>query len=979
MMDRMVTPGRTLKLALCMLAAAAASCAKQSTPAAAVAAQGPHAGYAVRVEGPATIVVERDDLPAVRYEMRFVIGSAADDATLAMRPAKIEKINYNVVTWPDVNVAATQPTNLGKKTDTSRVAGDGFDDDILKGSTVGRTSDVFNSATFTTVEATGDFDGGTYGTTFHFPATRDGRLSVELGRSASADDAPTLRYTFTAARDGHFTVGYVGAPAVAAGEVTESFQPLVWQDKLFPERSMLTMAFQATVPTTLVHAGGRTYGVVVASKSFPFQPLPTLPNSNFGIALRDADGRARPMVFAPVVGAPGAKMKAGETFSIDLRLFVGTGRINDNFERVARELYGFSDFRRNATATLNQTLDNILAYGMSDFSRFREAMKGCAYDTDAPGTVKNVSSLNPIDMALVTDDEQMFDRRGYPYVEYMVSREKFLFTLDEKQKIQNPSYTLKGPCAPVSELASLYNLFGRGTPAFLSLAKDEYGKTRERNLDVTERGDSWQNALWMYRAGGDQRFLDAARKGADAYIAQRIATPQTSFNANGQPTPFFWTAYAPAFAPLFELYETTKNKKYLEAAHEAARRFTLYTWTAPSVPDANVKVNEGGFAPLYGYLKGKGMKALPMPEESVPAWRLSEIGLTPESSGTASGHRAIFMANYAPWLLRIAAATNDAFLHDVARNAVIGRYASFPGYHINTARTTAYEKADFPMRPWEQLSVNSFHFNHVWPMASMVLDYLVSDAATRSKGQIEFPSQFIEGYAYMQNKAYGGQVGTFYGQKDAVLWMPKGLLTSSSIQVNYVAARGDGRLYLALMNESNEAIETTITLSADKLPAVAGKTFTARVWRDGVVAESVQVVDGKAKIAISPRGLTALAVDGIDVRPAFQQKVMGLTADGAWREGFKKFGPFAGRAMVLNLGPTAKTIFAYLEDSKHDFKSVALRYTIDGGGPQTASDDAFPWEFTIKLPAEAKRVELQFVGTGDDGAAKESEKVVLSK
>jgi len=41
----------------------------------------------------------------------------------------------------------------------------------------------------------------------------------------------------------------------------------------------------------------------------------------------------------------------------------------------------------------------------------------------------------------------------------MLSRQKFLFALDETQKIQSPSYTLEGPCAPISELCSLHSIF----------------------------------------------------------------------------------------------------------------------------------------------------------------------------------------------------------------------------------------------------------------------------------------------------------------------------------------------------------------------------------------------------------------------------------------------------------------------------------------------------------------------------------------
>ncbi len=179
---------------------------------------------------------------------------------------------------------------------------------------------------------------------------------------------------------------------------------------------------------------------------------------------------------------------------------------------------------------------------------------------------------------------------------------------------------------------------------------------------------------------------------------------------------------------------------------------------------------------MYWYLKSKGHKQMYYPEEKAPAWRLSEIGLTPESSGTATGHRGIFMANYAPWMLRLGYYTKDSFLVNVAKAAVIGRYRSFPGYHINTERTTAYEKVDFPLHEHTDQSVNSFHYNHILPMASMLLDYLVTDAFVRSAGKISFPTEYMEGYAYLQSYMYGVQKGSFYTQKEAQLWMPARLL-----------------------------------------------------------------------------------------------------------------------------------------------------------------------------------------------------------
>lgn len=64
---------------------------------------------------------------------------------------------------------------------------------------------------------------------------------------------------------------------------------------------------------------------------------------------------------------------------------------------------------------------------MSRYSWFIDKQKGCAYSTDVPGAVKNVSALNPLEIALLNDNEAVYEKRAYPILEYMLSREKSSF------------------------------------------------------------------------------------------------------------------------------------------------------------------------------------------------------------------------------------------------------------------------------------------------------------------------------------------------------------------------------------------------------------------------------------------------------------------------------------------------------------------------------------------------------------------------
>jgi hypothetical protein len=940
-----------------------------------------NARYELRLTDPAKggFELRRDGREPVAFNMRFAVARVENDPKPAPRPMAEEgnPVRYNVVTWEAAQAAAADSKAGIGKIEDERMAGDGFDPRILRGSTAGRTPDLFAAAPFDILVA--DSTAVSQGKwTFTFPATAAGALQAALHLPEGSGE-PVIDFSWKPAVGGYYTVGFIGAPAYELSAVDGIFQPLIFQEKRFPQRSYQTLAYRCTIPACLVTYKGQTIAVAADPAEMPFDPLPVASNSRFGVAVRNPAGRAQPMVFAPSLGGAGSKMTAGDVFDFRLRLVVTPGSASDAFREIAEGLCRVTDFRRNVDWNLNETLDNMIAYGMSDYSRFREEMKGCAYDTDAPGTVKNVSSLNPLDIAIVTDDQAIFEHRAYPYIEYMLSREKFLFTLDETQKIQSPSYTLKGPCAPVSELVSLYNVLGRGSTALLELARQEATKSRARNLDDVDHADRWTNALWLYRATGDKAHLDRAVAGADLYIQRRIDTPQANFNDPDTGTPFFWTSFAPSFAPLMELYETTGEKRFLDAAHASARRFAMYTWALPVVPDESVVVNRGGMAPLYFYLKAKGHKQMEAAEETVPAWRLSEIGLTCESSGTSTGHRAIFMANYAPWLLRIAALKDDAFLKALARNSIVGRYQNFPGYHINTARTTVYEKADYPLRAHEELSVNSFHYNHSWPMMSMLLDYLVTDAVARSGGEISFPSQYIEGYAYLQNRSYGGGTGRFFGNTDAVLWMPRKLLKADSPQLNYVTARGaQGQLYLALMNESREAVSSQIAFNAELLPQMKSGRLSATIISAGGQPVAAEVVDGRMLVNVAPGGLTAVVIPQAGVQAGFQKSIMAIDQADAWKQGFKQFGKPAGRAMILPTGPNSARAFVYLEDAKTEIKSLEMSWS-DGGEVRRITDTAFPWEFTVELPADASRFEFTLQATKADGTSHEWDKIGLSK
>ena len=929
--------------------------------------------YRVRLVDETSIEVTEKRAGSWRFSPRFTVLYSAKDPKLALRPSGSVG-GYNCPTWVVTEKELNSTQKLARTERRVTQGGDGFDERIIEGDTRGRTADLFHAGSIRTIAAAkAVVDPGNI--IWAFPGHPSFVITARL--TVPENTEPVLEFTLTPKKGGYYSVGYTGAPALELSQLEEIWQPMFWQEKRFPEKSYLALAFRCSVPSAMVNRAGTSIGVVVDPAEFPYQPLPTRYNNLFGVAVRNAAGLAQPMVFAPVLGGPSSKMVAGDSFSFRMRLFLTKEDCVSAFETIARKIYGFKDYRKNNICSLNQTLDNEIDYGLSEHSRFNKKLKGCSYVTDVPGSVKNVSSLHPLEMALVTDDEEIFRKRAYPILEYMLSREKFLFCLDPEQKIQNPSRAMKGPAAPITELTALYEISQKATPVFRRFAEDLFGRDRTRNLQKLRSGRNRRNALALYRITGERQFLEKAVAGADAYISRRIDMPQTDFNDPDSGS--FWFTFAPNWIDLLELYELTGNARSLDAAWKGARQYAMLVWMCPKIPDRGILVNEGDRAPLYWYLAGKGHKQLSIPEETVPAWRFSAIGLVAEGLSTSIGHRGVFMAHHAPWMLRLGYHTNDKFLHDIARSAVIGRSCNFPGYHINTARTTAYEKPNYPLREHEELSVNSFHYNHIWPHMSMLLDYLLTDAFVRSRGQINFPSQFIEGYAYLIDKFYGHKPGTFYDYEDVYLWMPKKMLTTGSIELNYIAARGRNRLHIALMNQSNEKVTTKLNLNPDVIGFDTAKAHNAILWQENKSQNTTtlpKLSNGSLDVVVQPMGITAVTIEGMTVRPRFQHRIQSLSESDAWKKDYASIDFAGAKAMILNMVSGLTTAYVYLQETDKTLKQATLNYSIDGRW-ETQTDDEYPFEFTVPLDADVHDFNCYIEGLKLDGTVEKSELIKL--
>lgn len=904
---------------------------------------------------------------------------AADDATQA-RPAS------RVVLQPDGSVQVVAGdgahavfraafTLIAREDDPKLKNGwDSLDKDVnlvLPKWWIGEKSwtyDIFKAGRTTPIVATqGRSEGDRI--IWTFPAQADADVQAELV-VGPGEAEPQLSFSFTPRKAGWYTLVYAGAPACDPATIDAIWQPRVWQEKRFPNKVSVSTEIGCSLPVTLVSLGGTTTGVAVDPAEIPFR-MPTIKESRFGVAVRNGDGQAQPQVMAPLLGFPGSQLAAGETFRFRLRLSVRKGGCYESFKNLSEGLYRFRDQRENTVCSLNQTLDTMIDYALhSRYSGWDEELKALDYTTDVKHTVKLVSALHPLSLAALTDSEEIFAKRARPMIEYLWSREKYLFTTREGIQEQNPSNRMTGPAGEAFEWSSLYRFGQDRTPAFLAACRERHQKPKALNLDTLPPDTAWISAYALWQATGDEAMKAQAMAGADAYITKRITTPQTDFTASNLPgSGQFPTDFVPRWMVLFSLYEATGERRYLDAAVQGARLHAAWCWTWPTIPDGMVTVNQGGVVKgMHG-----GATDLKQAEETVPAWWLAPHGMAPEASNTYLWNPAVFLANHAPWMLRLAEASGDMFLRSLARNAVVGRYASYPGYTINRVFTTVCMKPDYPSRDGDPYHrYNQLYLNHVWPQIAMVTDWLFSEAEVRSRGRIRFPSRYAQGYVYLQSRVYGDRPGRFFDDEHVRPWLPPGLLSCEHIQVNHIAGHGNGRLYLAFVNQSDQAITTEVTLDARRLGLEPDRTYRARLWSDAGPCVQLAITGNRFPVALSGRGITSLAIDGITVDAPFQKRLSDqATKPLGERSHVRVVWPLGEvRSTLMSFGRGLSSAYVFLTAEARQVAEATLHWRIGDGAWRQTVDKVYPFEFTIPLDdADASiewRVEVRTPGGGTE-------------
>lgn len=818
-----------------------------------------------------------------------------------------------------------------------------------------------------------------------FEQTAAGRLFVTWILEPGRADA-LVRMSFKPAEPGHYSLGFHGPLAIAPEQADSWLLPFQFHERRFPKDPVLLLNATTPTPMTLVNQHGVSCALVADPALIPYE-WQRADRSRYGFGLRNEDGLAQPMVYSPVMGLPGSRSEGNEV-TTRFRFWVQRGDWYAAYRGVADGLFELKDYREPTTFSLTDTVFNLMDLMRNEAASGWDAKAKGSVQIESRNVVTQSSPLTFMSLYLLTGDEGFYRQLARPSLEFLLSRPEAHFAIEKEigdnyyrhQPMQGP-VRLYGAATYASALAMTQ---GR-TAAFGEQTLLSDGKLRRTSPNG--HGQPFDDALTLYQVTGERRWLDEAVQEADRYLEQLkrggpLSEPGDRYFVN--------VSYASNWEGLLHLHEATGEKRFLDAATQGAQSLLSTLWTQPKVPpaDKTVTLNPGGIYDHSRYVwwwgnerKRVGVydgpaaegsietEAPKIPQREVPAWTVSNVGLGLEHPFTYSrreGQANILMSVWAANFLRMSEASGDPAFRVAARNAMIGRYANYPGYYLD-GQTDEFRRADYPVKGPD---ITSLYVHHIAPFAASVLDFLFTDAEMRSQGAVAFPTTRQMGYVWFDSRLWGHAPGSVYGQM-AWPWLHRTAVTVDNPKVDHLLAQGDGNLQVILMNQALTEQQVRVKLDA----AVLGRkldaaSLTARLNNE--VIAPVTVKNGIAEVSLPVKGLMVLTLGDVKIdvptqrvkppahvalpeQPAFKRVTVG---DTKWQ----------GIATVIDVPPFQwRDFYAYVNCGLEDLKSAVLRYRIGQGPEQRQEVKRFPFEFSVRIPDPANPIQWALEIQSPDG------------
>ncbi|WP_207515634.1 glycerophosphoryl diester phosphodiesterase [Longitalea luteola] len=703
-----------------------------------------------------------------------------------------------------------------------------------------------------------------------------------------------VQITLTAKQDGYYSIASPSLAIVPNGELSWGMVPGHFQGNAIQNDFIKAYAYGQGIPAKPVVTHDRTAAtlspLVSNKKGITIAVIPapgtsrdpwakdnkTQADWHLGLSVMDRRARLTPVAWHPVLGQKGSFLQKGDSVQFNFRYCVQAADWYTVYKHAVNDIYHLKDFL--ALKQTSQSLtDRILAmqqYVVDDStSKWKvEQYRGLAIGAQQylggvygaqKDAVKNADYGAMWMLANITHDSILKQTR-LPYVRnfklaqqdttagffhgaaagqyYLTQSKKFT---EEWGPYVEPIGTTYYMLMDIGNVL-LFNPHDSALKKELQLAADKllawmnangqwavaYDHETQKPLftDIEDLRPTFYGLVIAYKLLHDKKYLTAARKGADWYITHAVNKGHFTGVCGD-------TRFAPDFATgqsaqaLLDLYEITKEKKYLQAAVHTAKLYTTSVYTHP-IPTREVKL-----------VKGKVRHD----------WEISQVGLSFEHGGSmgSANHRGpILLASHAGLFIRMYSLTQDSLFLTMARAAALGRDAFVDP---KTSVASYY---------WDVMDNGAGPYpHHAWWQIGWITDYLLSEVSLRTAGKVSFPRGFITPKVG-PHQTYAFAAGTVFGNT-ANLYLQRGLLTASSAYLDHFAAINSDRkkLWLLLLNNDDEPLQTSLTIDYSKV--INNKTITAKkvVSKDTTGKPQVLNVGNNWQVHIPAYGVRVIEID----------------------------------------------------------------------------------------------------------------------
>lgn len=605
-------------------------------------------------------------------------------------------------------------------------------------------------------------------------------------------------------------------------------------------------------------------------------------NYDMGFSLKNANNKVQPVVFAPILGMRDSYFKPGQYLKKSFKIGILPLQWHSTLQYISDSIFLVKDYRSQTTSLTNSIFHILNLIKSDEASGWEKEMRGFLDIESNPKIRTEVVQASPLGLlsaSIITKDEGLYIKRALPSIEYMLSRKGFRWGFpkesDPKTETKVNTFTPFKSEFNTSHFEALYKLLNYKNPWLLDVAMPNGAPRYSKGYGVDE---TWTGDLAAYRLTKDEKWLVKSIIGANYLINSEL------YNNPSKPV-YDWMFYNshvyPQWFDLLDLYDVTRNKKFFNAACYGAYFTIAGQRSFPLVQDNEITIHKGGKyignANIFwkknerfklGYPRQDG----DVKEKTINEKILSPVGLGFEQPMTffskSDNLNHVFMSSWAPSLLRLNNNHKFDFFETYARNSIIGRFASYPGYY-------AAGYTDLPLDsiyPYIGPDVTSLYYHHIPSHLAFTMDYLITEAIQRSKSVIDFPYGKQQGFVWFNNRIYGGLKGTILHDRNVELYFKQNMIKVSSENINYITGISNENLWLVLLNESDKNEKIEVTLNSPFISNNLNATQYHFTQSSSLVSDEIYLQNNKMIVDVDRKGIKIISFPISKTSSLFEEK-----------------------------------------------------------------------------------------------------------